>query len=444
MKIWRISKNVFILLSIVFIAACCVFYGSRLVRFYRIENPKLEENEELYKLITLKKNIVQIGDGLYKENDNYIYKGLVNNNYVKYSGRLWRIISTDGKNVKLISENVQTSLVWGTNTDYQNSLVKKWMNDNEINIKSFYESLNNTNFLVPTKTCVDVFDGNNLTCDNIIEENVGLLSAYEYKLAGAENSYLNVGEYWWTSNINSENKAWYVYSKGTLNNNVSSGKTYYAYGVRPTITVKGNTKVMGGDGTLTNPYNLDVVTSNLVNTKYVGEYVEYSNYIWRIIEKDNNYTKIVMDDVIKVDGEDYYTSYGNSNYMSTTNGVGHYLNTTFYDSLDNKEYILNYDYNLGRYDKIDGYDFNRFTDSKGKFNVGLLQIGELFTTSLDNYFLMTHTISTDSTIYQVLEEGRIYAGSISDQMRLRPTLYLKPDLTVISGLGTIEDPYKIG
>ena len=443
-KIGSILKTIFIILSIIFIIGCCIFYGWRLVYYYRIENPKIKENEELYKLVTLEKNIVSIGEGLYKENENYVYKGMVTNNYVKYSGRIWRIVSTENGNVKLVTDDVQTSLVWGVNSNYENSLIRKWLNDTESNIPVFYESLKNTDILVSNKSCIDVFDDSNFSCKEIIEDKVGLLSAYEYELAGADESYLNIGEYWWTSNINSENKAWYVYSKGTLNNNVSSGKTYFSYGVRPTITIDGNTKVVGGDGTIDNPYNLDGITSNLLNTKYVGDYINYNDYNWRIIETNENYVKVVMDGVIKVEESDYYTSYGNSNYMDINSGVGRYLNNDFYNSLENKEFILNYEYNLGRYDKSYSYDFNKFTEYKERFNVGLLQIGELFTTSFDNYFLMSRTITSDDTIYQVLEDGKIYAGSLNDQMRLRPTLYLKADLTVTSGTGNSNDPYKIG
>lgn len=443
-KIGRILKNIFIILSILFIIGCSIFYGSRLMHFYLIENPKIEENENLYKLVTLEKNITTFGEGLYEEDNEYIFKGNVDNNYVKYSGRLWRIVSTYNGNLKLVTDEVQTSLVWGVNTNYNDSLVKSWLNNEENNIKSFYESLRNTDILVNNKTCVDEFNEESVTCNEIVEDKIGLLSIYEYNLAGANESYLSLDEYWWTSNINSSKTAWYISPEGNLNNNVSSGKTYFAYGVRPTIMVNGKTKVNGGDGTIDNPYNLDIVTSNLINDKYVGDYINYSNLNWRIIETDENYVKVVLDGLVKVDENIHTMMYGVSNYMTVTEGIGNYLNNTFYNTLENKEYILNYEFNLGRYDKNYGYNFNMFTEYKEKFNVGLLQIGELFTTSQTNYFLMSRTITSDYTIYQVLDKGRIYAGSLYDSLGVRPTLYLKGDLTVIEGNGTSDSPYRIG
>lgn len=437
-------EQLFFLISIIFIAGCFIFYGSRLIYYYGIENPRIKKNETLYNVVKLKKNIVTIGDGLYKVNKGYFYKGQVTNNYVKYSGRIWRVVSIDEENVKLITDSPQTSLVWGIKTTYDKSLVKSWLNNSDNKIKSFYDSLSNKDILTLTKTCTDTISDKKITCDTTIEENIGLLSAYEYKEAGGENSYLNIGEYWWTSSINSSNVAWYVYSKGALNNTVSSGKTYYAYGVRPTITIKGDTKVLNGDGTKDNPFNLDTSTNNILNSKYVGEYIKYNDYVWRIIETDEKYVKVAMDDVIKENNEDYLTTYGSSNYMSIKSGIGNYLNKTFYDSLNNKEYILNHEFNMGRYDKTYNYDFNKITEYKEKMNVGLLQLGELFITDVDHYFLSTRTITSDGTIYEVLEDGKIYAGSRKDEKRVRPTIYLKPDISVSGGNGKKDDPYMIG
>ncbi|HPF82694.1 MAG TPA: DUF6273 domain-containing protein [Bacilli bacterium] len=439
-----INKKLIILLNIIFLAGCCIFYGSRLIYFYKIENPKIKKNETLFNVLTLKKNIVTIGEGLYKNTNNYVYKGKKIDNYVKCSGRIWRVVSIDEKNIKLITDSPQTSLVWGVKTDYENSQVRSWLNSDQNTIKSFYQSLTNTAILAKTKTCIDTVDEKNITCEKTIEDNVGLLSAYEYNLAGGENSYLNINSYFWTSSIDKNSNAWYVYSKGTLNNTISSGKTYYAYGVRPTITIKGDTKINSGDGTLKNPYNLDNSTNNVLNNKYVGDYVKYNNYNWRIIEIADDYVKLAMDGVIKVDGKDYYTNFGKSNYMNVTSTVGSYLNKDFYNSLENKDLIIKHQFNMGRYDKTYKYDFNKITEYKEEMNIGLLQLGELFVNDVENYFLSTRTITSDGTIYEVLEDGKIYAGSLKDEKRLRPVIHVKPDVTVNSGSGTKEDPYMIG
>lgn len=438
------KKNIIIFLDILFLICCVFFYGFRLIHYYKIENPKIDKKLSLYEMVTLEKNITSIASGLYKEKDTYYYKGKDINNYVLYSGRIWRVISVDkDNNIKLISDESQTSLVFGVDSNYENSYIRSWLNDSDNDIKSFYESLENTNILVDTQSCTDVIEDKKITCDKIVKDKVGLLSAYEYEKAGGADSYLNINKYWWTSSVNSSNTAWYVYSKGSLNDNSFTNKTYFSYGVRPTITIKGSTIIKSGDGSKNNPIFLDETTTNLLNTKIVGNYLTYSGYNFRIIEKSSDYVKVVMDGVIKEDKEDYFTNFGQSNYITSSKDVGKYLNTTFYNSLSNKEYILKHNFYSGRYDSGNKYDFNQIDDYNESYYVGLLQLGELFVNDESKYFLSTRTKTTENSIYQVLDNGRIYAGAVTDELRLRPTLYLKPDLTVNSGTGTKSDPYII-
>ena len=398
------------------------------------------------KHINIKKNLVKIGDGLYSDNGMYIYKGVDVNNYVKYSGRIWRIVSIDKKNnsVKLITDRPQTSLVWGVDMDYNNSYVRSWLNNSDNEIKSFYESLSNTEIIRMTNVCVDKIVNNNISCDEIVTDRVGLLSAYEYTQAGGDESYLNIGEYWWLSNTDDNHIAWYVYSKGTINNTSYSASTYFNYGVRPVITLDGSANVISGDGSIDNPINLDVDTANILEEKYVGDYITYSSYNWRIIEKNDDYIKVVMDGFVKEDDTPLITNFGSTNYCSLSKGMCYYLNTKFYQKLDKKEYIVMADYNTGKYDKTNKYDFNKISEYKEKMNVGLLQIGELFVTEKSKYFLGSRTITSDNNIYEVLEDGRIYAGVLSDELRIRPTICLKKDLVIISGNGSSKRPYVIG
>lgn len=438
-------KNIIIGLDILFLVGCIIFYGYRFIHFYKIEHPKAIKNESIVSVITDKKNIVDSGSGLYKDDDIYIYKGNNFANYVKYSGRIWRIISVDeDKNIKMITNDSQTSLVWGINNNYSNSYARSWLNDIDNDIKSFYQSLNNTDILVPTKSCTDTISENKITCNKFIEDKVGLLSALEYENAGGASSYLNIGQYWWTSNVDDDNNTWYVYSKGTLNNTSSNASTYYSYGIRPTITIKGETKILNGDGTEGNPFNLDEIVGNKLSDKYIGSYVSFNDYTWRVIEQSDNKTKLVMNGVIKNKDEDYYTSFGKTNYFSSTTKIGNYLNKTFYNNLKNKDYIVKSDFYAGRYDKTYKYNFNKIAEYNESLYVGLLQLGELFVNDVDKYFLSTRTITSQNDIYQVLEGGRISIGDLTDELRVRPTIYLKSDLSIISGSGIESDPYKLG
>lgn len=61
-------QNVFIVLSILFIFGCICFYGYRLVKYYKIFNPKTDSGEKTEIIsVTIRKDnpVITEGDGLY-------------------------------------------------------------------------------------------------------------------------------------------------------------------------------------------------------------------------------------------------------------------------------------------------------------------------------------------------------------------------------------------
>ncbi|MEG0266069.1 MAG: hypothetical protein RRY22_01095 [Bacilli bacterium] len=438
-------KPCLIALNLIFILGCIIFYGGRLIYYYKIENPNTKNIKTLKKLVLLEKNIVKSGDGLYKEKKGYYYKGKKINNYLKYSGRLFRIVSISNEgDIKLITEDSQTSLVWGYNQDYQNSYIKSWLNNDGNAVKSFKASLDNTSeILIPNKTCIDLIDASNITCKTIDNDYVGLLSVEEYDKAGDENSYLNIGKYFWTSNKDKNGNVWYIYSKGNVNNSSNSGLVHHSYGVRPTIMINGNISNFKGEGTKENPYEIIFETKETINKKHVGDYVNFSNLNWRIIEKNETTVKLVLDGLLKENNKTLLKPFGTTNYFTAKTGIGYYLNTTFYNSLSGKDKIIPSKFILGRYDKTNKYNFNKLNEYTEDANVGLLQLGELFVNDFENYYLSTRTITSDNTIYQVLEEGKIFVGSPNDKLGIRPTIYLNSNMKTIEGKGTKSNPYKV-
>ncbi len=88
-------QTIFCSLSIIFIIGCCIFYGMRLIKYYKIYNPKDENGNKvalLYSQIIGEASYVYEGDGLYTVSGTHIYKGIDVKNYVKFSGFTWRII----------------------------------------------------------------------------------------------------------------------------------------------------------------------------------------------------------------------------------------------------------------------------------------------------------------------------------------------------------------
>ena len=188
--------------------------------------------------------------------NNYSYskgcyiKGNLNNNYIWYSGFLWRImgINADGT-VRLITDENVTAIPWGTDDTAENwdgSYAKDWLNN------YFYPRLKGNNIIKEETWCSETTTDKNstrTTCTNNLSTKttrVGLLTLDEYNLAGGSSSYLNIGQNQWTMTPYSSSNAWLVYSDGNAySNSVSS-----TYGLRAVINVNSNVTITGGNGTL--------------------------------------------------------------------------------------------------------------------------------------------------------------------------------------------------
>ena len=146
--------NIFVFVNILVILGICCFYGYRLVYYYKLEHTKTVKNKTFSEILTTDANLVYEGDGLYKNEDEYLFRGKEVNNYVYYSGRLWRIVKVNkNKSIKLVTADLDTSLVWGLDNNYEESYVKDWLiGDNN----RFYNSLNQPDSYLQNDTyCID-------------------------------------------------------------------------------------------------------------------------------------------------------------------------------------------------------------------------------------------------------------------------------------------------
>ena len=157
-----VSKKVFYLqltfciISAIFLLGCSLFYGSRLIKFYKVYNPKTEDGEKVELLgssITTNSELSTEGEGLYRIGGSYLYKGENVDNYIKYNNNLWRIIKINGDgSIDMVMENAINVLDWNSEvTTYEDSDIRQYLND------VFLKSLNK-DLLVQTTYFKDLVD----------------------------------------------------------------------------------------------------------------------------------------------------------------------------------------------------------------------------------------------------------------------------------------------
>ena len=355
-------EKMFLIFSILFILISLGFYGYRTYYYYH-KTHDIVKNITIKDKLTALENIAYQGDGLYEKNGYFYFKGTDINNYVYYSGRLFRIIDIDN-DIRMIEENTNTNLIWGVDSNYNDSSVNKWLN-NYLNTFKDYDL-----FLTKNKWCNEKIEIENYDCKDTVEEYVGLLSVSDYLQAGAKNSFLNNGTYFWTLNQDIDGHSLYINSEGNINNLYKKEDTYFSYGIRPVITLKGDISIVSGDGSINSPFIVEELGNALLRDNSVGNYVTYQGDSYRILSIDDKGVSLIYDGVLDV----------NKKY----NDVYKYLNSDFIKKL-NKDDLVKLNYNSSEYSSNNKYLLN---DKKSSSNYVIIpSIGELFMNDYNGYWL---------------------------------------------------------
>lgn len=441
-----VTLNVLVLLLIV------AFYGTRMIKYYLKENGKSNNKDNTVLLVdsVLKKqSYVDLTKGLIfdEEKNEYRYLGEVNDNYLEYSGIMYRIIGIDkDKNIKVIADKSVTMMYSGLEKGYDKSYVNKWLNyDKDTAGSGVFENniKESVNYLTNTYYCEDVIDDvKNITCDkNNTTYKISLLSLYDYYKAGGKSSFLNNGETFYLGTLNKDNHNYYITSDGEVSINEISTKTY---AVRPVITISSGSVLLSGNGTENEPYKILEVKPTMLEDATINTYVSYSNQVFKIIDNSGDATKVALNGVIKENDTEVVKTFGGNNnkYSNTKNTVGYYLNNTYLKTLDSKN-IVKSNWYIGAL-SLDNLDYNSEKNTKVNLNIGMLSLGDMFVGDVNNVLTLSRGIESDQIINVINKEGNFYGDFITSKYNVRPALYLNKELKITGGSGTLDAPYELG
>lgn len=444
----------------------------------------LPEKGHLFEKITHKGEVGTVvlsnisKDNIYNDGIDTFTTGQYPNNYVWYSGKLWRAVSVNNeeKTTKLVTQwNISIIGYTDDGTNFAESYAKAWLNDQTVD--GFLYNLRDVdNFLVTNSKWNSTMDYSSLgnvkrpsDSGTIVNATVGLLNLYEYQesFRGTtySNGYLNNGLHWWTitpySNIN-------MNEIDNLGNSNYFDKVY-ALGIRPSINLKSNVKIVDGNGALDNPYRLEGdndkdLNDVKLNTRYSGEYVKFgtgNNNLYRIVSHETNgLTKITSAEPLKENGIFKTSIFGDSVYYSSDNTIGNFLNGEY---LTNGNYLSEEQVNmienstiwyLGTIGDGDSYKLAKYTDENmtgyakmTDAKVGLLRIGELMAGQFDGYenntAYWTITPTSTTVMRRIGQYGSSFNVSPTTTNAIKPTLNLKSNVIITSGDGTKNNPFTL-
>ena len=406
------------------------------------------------------------------------------NNYIWYSGKLWRAVSVnkEANTTKLVTQwNISaTTYNASDNTAFEGSYMEDWLNDTTVD--GFLGNLRDyENFIVTDAKWDATLDATSLgsiTRPNgttTVTASVGLLNMYEYQSSyhgtTYSNGYLNNGLLWWTLTPYSSSRVRYVRNNGDVYYNSPS----YPYGARPSINLKSSVKIVDGNGTVDNPYRLNgdndtELSGTLLSSRYSGEYIKFGNEennLYRIVSHENSTgTKIVSAEPLKDSGTFKTINFGSNTTFSSTNTVGSFLNGDYLTNYVGSPYTDmiedNTTWYLGTVGNGTSYKLAKYTDtamssltsSTTNAKVGLLRMGELMTGQFERYAVKGGSTSTGLTtsywtltpyssfnVRDVGDSGSASSNSPSNTSGARPSMNLKSSVQITSGTGTKSDPF---
>ena len=432
-------QKIFNFISFLFILSCCIFYGTRFIKYYS-ESKKIEIIEKNSLVKVIKNNNI--------ENENFKEingtKYFINNsdtNYLLYSNILWRIIKiNDDNSITVISDSSLTSLAYGENLNFNDSYINLWLNKSDKEYSGILESnLNNKEkYLQKTISCTDIINElDNKDCEEKNTNNyISLLSTNDYVNIGNKESYVINNEYFYLNNINELNEIWYITPEGKITTNDGLD----IIGVKPVITIKENIDYISGNGSKDNPYTIEK------DYNLFGGYVKLDNEIWRIYQVNETEVRLVLNNYLQINNENLKYKYSNTNsYHNDYNqgSIAYYLNNTFLNSLSYKDKIKEVKWSNGYYNKNTNYDYTKSLETTIESKVALISIGDIrLNNELENYFTLTGANAKSSMVYTIDSSQKLYTKNIQTKINVVPTISIDKEL-LKKGNGTINNPYEM-
>ena len=386
---------------------------------------------------TIKKNL--------KDSKNFV--GDPENNYLRISNMLFRIYGLDtNDNVIIVSDediaNVNYSKLDKWLDYYYNNLNDFTKN---IIVKAKYCNMNLTDTTLDTTKCSGYTKERKVYIPSVIEVN---------KAQGAE-SFMEPVSISWTANGKDKKEAYVVQNLivDGVTKQFASTSVDDNYGVRPMMTIKGDTLIVSGNGTEEDPYvfgdTKKAKGGSLLNERFTGEYISIDGSVYRIIKSMNDGTTKVISDFTKEDvlvspkGGFTKITYDPTDKIS----VGYIINNKLAEYINTK-YFVKHEISVPIYkDKI--VYGNEIKTKKYTVMLSAPDMYEMFSAKPKNIevytYWMINTSQKNRIGAAINDQGYPFNGEIGygEDLGTRVVAFMKKGTTISSGEGTVNNPYII-
>ena len=383
-------------------------------------------------------------------------------------------IDSSDNSVKLVTSSNISSIPYDDDSSaFEGSYIEEWLNDTSVD--GFLGNLRQPEKFIKMNSkwnASQMADNSKPPREEeggtIVEDTVGLLNYYEF---GKISEYINDKKSTYLLTPYDSTNIWYFYQYSIFNFSISDkSNNIQNPGIKASINLKPEIKVVDGDGSEDNPYRLEGdndknLEGTKLNTRYSGEYISFGvgeNNLYRIVSHEfEGLTKITSASVLKENGENktigFNSNYPFSNIYSVETSLGSFLNNEFLDNylaakqrnMVEKDSI----WYLGELNNGENYKLTKYADINMTgytsdtviATVGLLRAGELMAgVGYYNvaYWLIT-PINNNISVRLFNGNGTLYQYNILNSFAIKPALNLKSNVIISSGDGTKNNPFTL-
>ena len=439
------AEFIFNFISLVCMIGMGVYFGYRSLYYYSKQNQQYQEEAQTLNGYILQHVPVNYeeGDGLHHDSLGYYFKGNVQNNYVSFANRIFRIIRINEDNtVKMVLDSNAAIFPWGDPIHYQESNLYYWLNKTDWEYSGYYYNTlpDVEGFLEKTEYKENVLNEGEITeSKDSYKEYITLLSINDYVQANGMSSYLNTGRMFFLLGLNKENQNLYVEEDGSI----QTCETTQGFGIRPVITLKANTVISGGEGTKDNPY----VIQQGDKTNMIASYVKLGEDVWRVFYQNGDDLKLHLNGYIQENGAEKATFYSQTNSIydiMDAENIGYYLNHQYFSSLPYQNILQPFPSLIGEISDDKGYQYTTIYGGIAQSNVSLLNVFDpFFNQDLTDFFRVNNTSPVGSMEYVTYSNGLLGEADVREVKHIVPVISIKKG-NIKSGTGSINDPYLVG
>lgn len=380
--------------------------------------------------------------------DSKNFTGDPENNYIRLSNMIFRVYGLDNSNNVIIVNDEDVA-----NVNY--SKLDKWLdyyynnlNDftKKIIVKNKYCNMNLTDTTLDTTKCSGYTK----------ERNVYIPSVIEVNRAQGEDNFMKPNTMSWVANKKDSKNAYltrnYFFGK-------DGDKSYLSYsidenyGVRPMMTIKGDTLITNGDGTKENPYvfgdTKKAKGGSLLNERFTGEYISIDGAIYRIVKSMNDgTTKVISDFSISGSSLRVGSTSGELTYDPTDkSSEAYYINNRVAEHINTK-YFVKHEIEVPIYKNKIIYG-EEIKTKKYEVILSAPNMYEIFSAQPQNgntgsYWMIntSQAMNVGAGVYEIgVPTNEKIEHSINFEVRV--VAFMKKNATISSGKGTNDDPYII-